>query len=126
MTTLPAGHPDLISRLAEALEALLTKFSAREISGWLNCKDYMVSARGHSVRAWDIVDLIIIGEHFAPVRDTLCACINGDKSAIGHATHQENHPSVSQACDLLIDLAKRREQENQTLIPVLIACICKK
>lgn len=146
VSALPAGHPELKARLSESLASLLVEHSAREVGRWLNVKGDTVAARGRSVRAWDLPDLMEIGQRFKPVANALRTYVNGEDVAQGHATSavpellREIHASGSliasattalsdgrvtsdEASDLLIELGRRREIEDAKLIPALTACI---
>lgn len=143
---LPAGHPQLAARLAEALGALLVEHSAREVGRWLGCKGDTVAARGRAVRAWDLPDLMEIGRHFRPVADALRAYVTGEEVLRGEAVAvagellrdvaasgtfvaaattalADGKVSGSEATDLLLAIHERRDQEERALIPALTACV---
>jgi hypothetical protein len=146
MSYLSAGHPLLAARLSEALASVLSEYSAREVGRWLGIKGDTVIARGRAVRAWDICDLMTIGEHWAPVRDAVRVYVMGESVPVGQAVTvvgdllkdlsasgtftakavtalADGRVSVDEAEELLIDLHKRRELEDLTLIPSLNACV---
>lgn len=146
MTALHPGHPALAARLSESLAALLVEHSAREVGRWLNLKGDTISARGRAVRAWDLPDLMAIGARFTPVRDALREYINGSEIRAGESTAAvgdllrdvtasaafiasaaralgDGRVSDTEASDLLIEIARRRELEDLSLIPALTACV---
>lgn len=146
ITALPAGHPQLAARLAEALGSLLVEHSAREVGRWLGIKGDTVAARGRAIRAWDLCDLMALGQHHQPIADAVRAFVCGEQVRTGQAVAAvgellrdvsasggfiakattalaDGRVSDSEAADLLIELRKRRELEDVTLIPALTACV---
>jgi hypothetical protein len=146
MNALCAGHPQLAARLSEALADIFLDHSAREVGRWLGVKGDTVSARGRSLSAWPLPDLMIIGSHIPAVANALRIYVTGEEirrgestaavtellrdvsasgSFVAHATVAlaDGRVSSSEASDLILEINRRRELEDLTLIPALTACI---
>lgn len=146
MTALPAGHPLLAARVSEALADVFVEHSAREVGRWLGAKGETASARGRSVAAWPLPDLMEIGKRCPGLAAALRAYVMGDEvrrgeataavpqllqdviasgSFVAHATAalSDGRISESEAGDLLLEIGRRRELEELTLIPALTACL---
>lgn len=146
MSALPAGHPALRFRLAEAMAALFLVVSAREIGRWIGRKGEVVPARGDSPDAWPLSELLVLGEHDAEVRDALRAYIHGEQMDQGQAVSAagdllrdltasasfistatqalgDGRITSDEATALLSEIRARRAIEDEALIPSLRACM---
>lgn len=146
MIALPAGHPLLAARLSEALNDVFVESSAREVGRWLGIKGETASARGRSVAAWPLPDLMEIGKRCPVVATAVRAYVMGDEirrgestaavpellqdviasgTFVAHATAAlaDGRVTEAEASDLLIEIGRRRQLEELTLIPALTACI---
>ena len=144
VTALPAGHPSLKARLADAIAALIGRESNREVGRWIGRKGQVVPERADDVDAWPLSELRILADHDRDVDAALRAYVCGEQVRVGEpvaaigaliANAQASSTLVAQvledirdgridhASDLLLGFHARRREEDETVIPALRACV---
>lgn len=146
MNALPAGHPSLAVGLSESLADVFLDTSAREVGRWQGIKGETASARGRLVAAYSLPDLMEIAKRRPAVAAALRAYVCGDEirrgestaavaellqdviasgTFVAHATAalSDGRVTEAEASDLLIEIGRRRDLEERTLIPALTACV---
>ena len=132
----PSGHPALRTRIAEALEALLSAESARSIAERMGRAPSTITRRGHDLREWPAEELLMLAAGDTGLGDAVRTYVAGEEQS-GDARRVDDDlmemlgslgTTITQASEALrdrhCDLAEARR-----LLPImrnaaaLIACV---